>query len=624
MPFRLLAGPLLWLAMGAFHALPAAPLEFTRMVAHWADYADPAYLPFIQEAQPEVVQVGFYGAHFWSLAGTPHGGGYPAHLPVQGHVACADWFRRLNDDLHRRGTKVVGHLNMTLIVGDPEGPDGPRGFFKFYREQWDEAVLGPRPVSDPLDLLERDRQGTPLRERNYAIGGMAEYWACLNNPHWRSVLKAWVRFAVAQGVDGLIANYVYRHDCHCEHCTAGFRRYLHARFTAGELRERFGITDLDTHAFEELGAWHDPAASTPWRRESLRFSQLATKEAFDEVFVRHGRSLKPDLIVAQWNHLGDFSQISGDERCLLPDDMWGRDEDYLWYSTGGVTNPTDLTRGVLGEATLQMRYVRGAFDDKPFTLGRYEDVRIRSAIAELAANGGAPMGFYTSFKDPEARGVIARYYQFLSRHDSLYRGNRAHGEVLLLFPRSRVHEGDLAAVDRFKQAGRALLEAQVLFDVAPDDHGVNRTRHAAVLDPGGDSAWPRDLASMLPARRSRFNAPRTVRVSASRPATGSELTVHFVNYNRTEPDDPTATTHGIQHERPVATPSFAADILLPADAKVERVDLLTPEAEAPIPVAFEQRDGRLQATVPGFLVYGVLRVRLAEDRPMRRIAALVT
>src|SRR5207248_4251872 len=115
-----------------------------------------------------------------------------------------------------------------------------------------------------------------------------------------------------------------------------------------------------------------------------------------------------------------------------------RDEDYLWYSTGDAANHTDLEAGVLGEGTLQARYIRGAFDDKPFTLGKYESVRIRVAIAELAANGGAPMGFYTAFEDPEARRAIIRYYSFLRRNESLYRVNRFYAEVLLLYPRSRV------------------------------------------------------------------------------------------------------------------------------------------------------------------------------------------
>jgi hypothetical protein len=45
-------------------------VEFTRLTAHWAEYADPGYLSFIEEARPDVAQVGFYGAHFWGLAHT--------------------------------------------------------------------------------------------------------------------------------------------------------------------------------------------------------------------------------------------------------------------------------------------------------------------------------------------------------------------------------------------------------------------------------------------------------------------------------------------------------------------------------------------------------------------------
>ena len=141
---------LLLAALSTITGPAAERLEFTRMVAHWADYADPGYLPFIEEAKPEVVQVGFYGAHFWSLADTPFGSGYPAHLPVRGHRECAEWFKRLNTDLHARGAKVIGHMNVKFLVGDPESAEGPRGFFRFYRDQWDEKLLGPKPVPDPL------------------------------------------------------------------------------------------------------------------------------------------------------------------------------------------------------------------------------------------------------------------------------------------------------------------------------------------------------------------------------------------------------------------------------------------------------------------------------------------
>src|SRR5262249_29829392 len=61
--------------VGAAQPAVRPRVTFTRVVAHWAEYADPEYLSFIAEARPEVAQVGFYGGHFWSLAHTPHGKG---------------------------------------------------------------------------------------------------------------------------------------------------------------------------------------------------------------------------------------------------------------------------------------------------------------------------------------------------------------------------------------------------------------------------------------------------------------------------------------------------------------------------------------------------------------------
>ena len=453
-PRTLLRSAAVLMLLGGYPRSMAQPprLEFTRMVAHWSEYSDPGYLPFIDDARPEVVQVGFYGGHFWSLAHTPYGNGYPAHFPVRGLAECGRWFEDLNRQIHLRGAKVIGHFDVEFLIGDPDSPEGPRGFFKFYRDLWDERELGPRPAVDPLDLLQKGPDGKPIVHDTYKIGGMREYGGCLNNPQWRAVLKVWVKAAIGRGVDGFIGNYLYRHNCLCRHCVSGFKRYLAGRFTADQLRERFGINDLERHEFREIVSWHDPKESTPLRREMLRFSQISIKEAFDEVFLRFGRSLKPDLIAAQWDHLGDFGQIDGDERCLLPSDRWGRDEDYLWYSTGGASCFTDLAAGILGEGTLQARYIRGAFDDKPYTLGKYESTRIRVAIAELAANGGAAMGFYTTFTNPEARRELVRYYSFLRANDSLYHANRSHAEAVLLYPRRAVHDGDVAAVGKFKRA----------------------------------------------------------------------------------------------------------------------------------------------------------------------------
>lgn len=590
------------------------PFEFTRMVAHWADYGRPDYVDFINEAQPEVAQVGFYGAHFWSLVHTPQFSGYPAHLPVRGIKEGSEWFADLNRKLHKSGVKVVGHFNVEFLVGDPDSPEGPRGFFHFYRDLWDEADLGPKPEKDPLAFLEKNRDGTPISDHTYNIGGMKEYWACLRNPSWQKVLKAWVRHGIKLGVDGYVANYFYRHNCTCEYCVHDFREYLKTRFSPAELRTRFGIEDLERHRFDELVSWHDPAQSTPLRREMLRFSQISNKQVFDEVFVRYGRSIKPDLIVAQWNHLGDFSQVSGDERCLLPGDLWGRGEDYLWYSLGGSANFTDLAKGFLGDGTLQARYIRGAFADKPFTLGKYESTRIRVSIAELAANGGAAMGFYTSFTDPAARKIIVQYYQFLKRYDSVFHANRPAAEAVLVFPRQAVHEGNLEPLKKFREAGRALLDAHVLFDVLPDDLATPErlAKYAKVFRATDDGAekW----AAEFP-QRSQFDAPKTVRVSASHPARdGNEWDIHFVNYNRTEPpaqsNGQPSTGSGSQDEKPIAARDIRAELGLPPNRKVASIQVISPELPDPIAVPFEIKGGRVRFTVPEFLVYAIARVQL--------------
>src|SRR5207248_8615687 len=134
----------------------------------------------------------------------PHGKGYPANFPVQGLRECGDWFENLNRELHKRNVKVVGHFNVEFLVGDPVSPDGPRGFFKFYRDLWDEKELGPRPIADPLELLARNPDGSPMASKQYSIGGMREYTACLNNPHWRAVLKASAKSGTGRGRDGYV------------------------------------------------------------------------------------------------------------------------------------------------------------------------------------------------------------------------------------------------------------------------------------------------------------------------------------------------------------------------------------------------------------------------------------
>ena len=73
-------------------------LEFSRMLVHWRQYIDPGYLAFVEEVQPEVVQVGFYGVDFWALAHVPKNikGTTAATHAVDGDLEPVDSFLKIS------------------------------------------------------------------------------------------------------------------------------------------------------------------------------------------------------------------------------------------------------------------------------------------------------------------------------------------------------------------------------------------------------------------------------------------------------------------------------------------------------------------------------------------------
>ena len=336
---------------------------------------------------------------FWALAHVPKAvkGVNAATHAVDGDLKASGAFlENLNRELHKRGIKVVGHIDTTYhVTGLIDGPQGPgEGFFRFYKDLWDEKELGPKPVSDPPELLQRNADGSPLAIKLAGFSPWPIYHGCLNNPNWRKVLKAFVKRGIERGVDGYMIDYFYTNGCMCQYCVRGFKDHLRRRYLPAQPREKFGIENLDAHKFAEINGWYKPNEMTPLRLEGQRFSDMSRKKAFDEIFEGYGRSLKPGLILAQWLH--SYQPMPGnDERMMVPPETWAKGEDYLWYCVGKQ------------EATLQMRYMRGAGGDRPFTICHYEDVKIRASMAELAANGGAPMARYANFNDPASRRVSA-------------------------------------------------------------------------------------------------------------------------------------------------------------------------------------------------------------------------
>jgi hypothetical protein len=253
--------------------------------------------------------------------------------------------------------------------------------------------------------------------------------------------------------------------------------------------------------------------------------------------------------------------------------------------------------------------MRGAGGDRPFTICHYENVKIRAAMAELAAKGGAPMTRYANFNDPESRAELLRFFRFMKRHDDAYSASTMAGEAVLLYPRSQLHQGRFAdAMSAFYSAGERLLNDHVLFDVIPDDIAtpemLGRYRRVFTI-----SSLPELERESYP-ELSRFEAPGSVRVSASRPPAGSVWDIHFVNYGRKEP---AGKGNGlVADENPIAAAGVRADLVSPQGFSIQRIEWASPESPDLRALDFERDADRARFTVPEFLVYAVARVHLTE------------
>ena len=431
------------------------------------------------------------------------------------------------------------------------------------------------------------------------------------------MLKAWVEARHRRGVDGFIINYFYRHNCLCEHCqsrASGLPGASGSRRSELQRAVRHRRPRRRTSSREIVG-WHDPKESTPLRREMLRFSQISNKQAFDEVFVEYGRSLKPDLIVAQWNHLGDFSQINGDERCLLPAELWGRDEDYLWYSTGGAAYFTDLARA--SSARARCRPATSA--------ARSTTSRSRSASTKRRASASPSPSWRPtaarrwastrSFTDP--RGPHGDRPLLPASSSSTTRSTAATARTprsLLLFPRTQVHEGDVAAVEAFRSSAKQLLDA-----ARPVRRPARRPGHARAAGrlPHGAGRLAGEKPAICRPSLSRFEAPTTVRVSASRPADGRRDDAPLRQLQPRGAEGNAERRPGIEDEKPLAVAGIKADLRLPPGTRASAVLAIVTREPGARGAPDRAADGRVRFAMPEFLVYGVARVKLEGSKQDR-------
>lgn len=461
MALAVLLLPAVTIAQGPPHDdLPDPSFDFNTFFVTWVGVDNPKLVEYVKQAKPEIVQVGFYGPMFHGYADYPESKGYPMRLPAVGQHEALEAQKQLIDQLHAEGAKVIGHFQMVNVISTWEEQTH---FVEMYNKRWPEDLLGPKPHHDVTKLLQRDGDGNVITQAHYVdyVG------LCLSSPHAIKMLKAMLKVAIDNGVDGIMSNYNYRWGCVCEYCQAAFKSYLSARYSEAELKTRFAIDDIETYAFDRIYGKIPgyPAEDAPAIDfEAMRFSAIKFKEAFDEVLIDYGRSLKPDLIVATWNHVGGLDL--SEERAFLPAEMWGKGENYFWYS--GAHAGKKIADGYVGDGWLIALYIRELSSGKPFMLGKYEQVRMRAAIAEGVATGGAGMGLYMKFADDAGFKHGVQYTTWIRDNQPLYTDVDPVADIAVVLPRQSLQAGHRESLDAFKNVAQTLIDQQWLIDVVAD------------------------------------------------------------------------------------------------------------------------------------------------------------
>ncbi|MBI2193319.1 MAG: hypothetical protein HYU36_15190 [Planctomycetes bacterium] len=656
-------------------------LWFNRCCAHYGAIDD-AFGEYLAEVRPQVAICGNFGPNYWAAASSAREKGETAlWTALGGGPVVRQWWKEFIGRAHQRDIRVLGMFALTCTYGDPKGP---HGFFRFFDREWDEALLGPRPPGRAVDLMQRRLDGSLWEERVYRIEGGAEYWGCPSNPAWRAALKGMVSAALGLEIDGFISVFPQRHDCTCEHCQEGFRRWLESRYTAEELAARFQITDLPRHRFTTLNGWFEAQQSSPYALECLKYTQAVLKDCFDEVFVAHGRGIRPDLILGQWNHIyrssyqgpgqlaGTFAQLNADERCVLDSTRWAGGEDFVWYSIGNWSMYDEPAQRSFGDFLLERKYLYEAGDGRPAGVKSDDPVRVRLLIAEAAAAGGFAYTRGPDYRDPATMPVVKTYFDFLRRHEPLYRPAASYAEAALVWGRRAVHRGDISAIPDFKRLGRLLLKNHVLFDVLLDENvslerlagyrlvlvpdardlSADQRQDLATFNRGGGRvvglARPGDagreiigmtrlsaqeldglvpvayqefrpfLDEWLPGRSDLSSAPDTVswtcfQESGLAVRKGDERTSisrRLVVHlvNYLRDRRPMDGLRGAALERPLQQGPITVHLRIPPAVRVNSVRLMSPDERATRKLKFELEEARVSFLVPSILVYAVVVV----------------
>ncbi len=463
---------------------------FNRMAEYWSlprPQEREAVIEHVRRADLQVVQTGNFGPFFYGLADDPEVPRFSVGMPLLGIRKNLAYAAELIPQIQEAGARVIGQMSTTWHYANHKKG---LGLFGAWERIWTDDLLGQAPCADAAEAHQLEKDGS-IRCRSMEGRPYLTYIGCMCNPNWLATLKSMARKAIDLGLDGFNVHHNYESFCHCAYCRDYVRSHLQEQFFGEDLQKLFGAGEL-ADVEDLLSPQPDCPADLKQRLELAisKAANLRRKEAFDEVFIDYGRSLKPDLMLAQWYHKYNFRPH--DERSLLPGALWARDENYIWYSQGPYKWMSLIKRGYLADMGLPARFVHAAGGGKPFIIMKYDYRRWRLWIAEATAHHGASLAFHagpprleneadTNVAPEDYYNPVIRYQRFLSKHDALLHPARAWSQIALVYPRRSELEADMACLDALKRLGQLMEDRHLLFDIILDEQLLRRASDYAAL-----------------------------------------------------------------------------------------------------------------------------------------------
>jgi hypothetical protein len=345
--------------------------------------------------------------------------------------------------------------------------------------QWNSMMYETFFAEEPkaVDWIQRDAAGLPIL-LPYGFQQSFRYCPCFSNLDYLSYLKKVIRYAIVDVKTDFIHfdNFGFNAEpdsCHCSACKAGFRRRLKTKYSAAQLRERFGFERVDfvnppqwnrNNPPDKMQIIYDPAF-----QEWIDFRCQTMADALEQMHD-YAMSLNPNVALeinpggiagrnCTWESGIDHSRL-----LKFTNAYWSEEEGPIGYHPDGqFVSKIRSYKLARAYSNILLAYIQG-------------DVL---AFSESLAFNQTP-GFVGVYPISKATG---EYIDFYRQNRDWYEGSEVMANVGLLRSYASLTYNNASVQLCTVLVEQALIEGGIPFDLVFDDGLRNLTKYKVLILP---------------------------------------------------------------------------------------------------------------------------------------------